>query len=64
MSLVPFLTAFFIHVAATGWFTTGLAPMRNITSAFATSRTGLDTAPELMPSMSAATLDAWHRRVQ
>ena len=53
-----------MKVAATGWFTVGLAPIRKITSALATSRTWFDTAPELMPSISAATLEAWHRRVQ
>ena len=64
MSLVPFLTAFLIQVAATGWLTTGLAPMSSTTSACNTSMTGLDTAPEPMPSSSAATLDAWQSRVQ
>ena len=34
------------------------------TSALATSITGFETAPEPMPSSSATTLDAWHRRVQ
>ena len=53
-----------MNVAATGWFTVGLAPIRKITSALATSRTWLETAPELMPSISAATLEAWHSRVQ
>src|ERR1700677_2878060 len=64
ISFTPALAAFLIQVAPTGWFTVGLAPIRNITSAFATSRTWFDTAPELMPSISAATLDAWHSRVQ
>jgi hypothetical protein len=41
-----------------------LAPISRTTSAFSTSITGLLTAPEPMPSSSAATLDAWHRRVQ
>ena len=61
---MPRLTAFLIHVAATGWFTTGLAPIRRTTSASRTSITGFDTAPEPMPSRSAATLDAWQSRVQ
>jgi hypothetical protein len=56
--------AFFIQVAATGWFTVGLEPMTRISSACSTSRTGLLTAPEPTPSSSAATLEAWHRRVQ
>jgi hypothetical protein len=64
ISFTPALAAFLMKVAATGWFTVGLAPMTKITSALATSRTWFDTAPELMPSISAATLDAWHSRVQ
>jgi hypothetical protein len=63
-SLVPLRTAFLIQVAATGWFTVGLAPMTITTSACITSITGLLTAPEPMPSSSAATLEAWHSRVQ
>ncbi len=61
---MPRLTAFLIHVAATGWLTTGLAPISSTTSAFITSITGFDTAPDPMPSSSAATLDAWQSRVQ
>ncbi len=38
--------------------------MRKITSACMTSITGFDTAPEPMPSSSAATLEAWQSRVQ
>ena len=64
ISLVPLCAAFFIQVAATGWLTVGLAPMTKITSAFITSLTWLDTAPEPTPSSSAATDEAWHRRVQ
>ena len=60
----PAFAAFLMNVAATGWFTVGFAPMTKITSELATSRTWLETAPELMPSISAATLDAWHSRVQ
>jgi len=63
-SFVPRSTAFLIHVAATGWFTVGLAPMRKMRSACATSSTGLLTAPEPMPSSSAATELAWQSRVQ
>ena len=44
--------------------TAGLAPMTMMRSANATSRTGFETAPELMPSSSAATEEAWHSRVQ
>ena len=61
---MPALAAFFIQVAATGWFTVVFEPMTKTTSAFITSRTWFDTAPELIPSISAATLEAWHRRVQ
>ena len=64
ISRVPFFTAFLIQVAATGWFTVGFAPISSTTSACITSITGFDTAAEPMPSSSAATLDAWHSRVQ
>ena len=61
---MPLLAAFFIQVAATGWFTVGFAPIRITTSARLTSITGFDTAPEPMPSSSATTDEAWHSRVQ
>ena len=64
MSLAPLRAAFLSQVAATGWLFVGLAPITKITSANCTSDTWLDTAPEPTPSSSAATLDAWHRRVQ
>ena len=64
ISFAPRFAAFFIQVAATGWFTVGLAPMTKITSACSTSLTWLLTAPEPTPSSSAATLEAWHSRVQ
>ncbi len=64
MSFTPALAAFFIQVAATGWLEVGLAPMRNTTSARSTSFTWFETAPEPTPSRSAATDDAWQRRVQ
>ena len=64
ISFAPRLTAFLIKVAATGWFTVGLAPITTITSASSTAMNGVDTAPEPMPSSSAATEDAWHSRVQ
>ncbi len=60
----PRLAAFFIQVAATGWLAVGLEPMTKISSACSTSLTWLLTAAEPTPSSSAATLDAWHRRVQ
>ena len=52
------------NVAATGWFSVGLAPMTTTTSASATAVNGAVTAPEPMPSRRAATDDAWQRRVQ
>ena len=61
---VPRWAAFFIQVAATGWLLVGLAPMTMMRSECSTSRTGLLTAPEPTPSIKAATLDAWHKRVQ
>ena len=64
ISLVPFFTAFLIQVAATGWLTLGFAPISSTTSAWVTSITGFDTAPEPMPSSSATTDEAWHSRVQ
>ena len=39
MIFVPFFAAFFMNVAATGWFTVGFAPMTIATSASATSST-------------------------
>ena len=53
-----FLIAFFIKVAATGWFCVGLAPIIIATSAFLTSDTGAVTAPEPIVSINAATDDA------
>ena len=65
ISLAPrSLTAFLMKVAATGWFTVGLAPMTMITSASSAAENGAVTAPEFRPSISAATDEAWHRRVQ
>src|SRR5215831_20149465 len=53
-----------MKVAATGWFTAGLAPITQITSASAAAANGADTAPELRPSNRAATEEAWQSRVQ
>ena len=53
-----FFTAFFINVAATGWFCVGLAPITIATSAFFISETGAVTAPEPIVSISAATDEA------
>lgn len=62
--LAPRWAAFFIQVAATGWLAVGLEPMTKISPACSTSLTWLLTAPEPTPSSSAATLEAWHSRVQ
>ena len=62
--VLPALAAFLKKVAATGWFTAGLAPMTMITSELAHSKNGAVTAPELMVSIRAATEDAWHSLVQ
>ena len=64
MIRAPRCAAFFIQVAATGWLAVGLEPITKMRSACSTSLTGLLTAPEPTPSSSAATLEAWHRRVQ
>src|SRR5271168_4647559 len=64
ISLAPRLVAFLMKVAATGWFIVGLAPITHMTSASAAAANGADTAPELRPSNSAATDDAWQSRVQ
>ena len=60
----PRFAAFFIHVAATGWLEVGFEPITKMRSACSTSLTWLLTAAEPTPSSSAATLEAWQRRVQ
>ena len=65
ISLAPrSLTAFLRKVAATGWFTVGLAPMTMMTSASRAAENGAVTAPEFRPSIRAATDEAWQSRVQ
>ena len=64
ISLAPRLAAFLMKVAATGWLTVGLAPITMMTSASIAAANGADTAPELRPSNSAATEEAWQSRVQ
>ena len=64
ISLAPRLAAFLMKVAATGWLTVGLAPITMMTSASTAAANGADTAPELRPSNSAATDEAWQSRVQ
>ena len=64
MSVAPRLAACLKKVAATGWFSVGLAPMTMMTSAFLHSLKVAVTAAEPTPSISAATDEAWHSRVQ
>src|ERR1700682_1648431 len=64
ISLAPRFAAFLMKVAATGWFTVGLAPITMMTSASMAAENGADTGPEYRPSISAATDEAWHSRVQ
>ena len=64
MSLAPRLAACLKKVAATGWFSVGLAPITMMTSEFFTSLNVAETAAEPTPSSNAATDDAWHSRVQ
>ena len=64
MSLAPRLAACLKKVAATGWFSVGLAPMTMMTSEFLHSLKVAVTAAEPTPSSSAATDEAWHSRVQ
>ena len=60
----PLCAAFFIKVAATGWFTAGFAPITIIESAYSTCENDAVTAPEPIFSSNAATEEAWHSRVQ
>ena len=64
ISVAPRLAACLKKVAATGWFSVGLAPITTITSASFAAVNGAVTAPEPMFSSSAATEEAWHSRVQ
>ena len=63
-SLAPRLAACLKKVAATGWFSVGLAPMTMMRSASLAAVKGAVTAPDPMPSSSPATDEAWHSRVQ
>ena len=64
ISLAPRLAAFLMNVAATGWFSAGRAPMTMMQSLSLAAVNGAVTAPEFSPSISAATDEAWHSRVQ
>ena len=61
---VAFFAACLKKVAATGWFSVGLAPMTMMTSESSHAVNGAVTAPEPMPSSSATTDDAWQSPVQ
>ena len=63
-SLAPRLAACLKKVAATGWFSVGLAPITMMRSEFLHSLKVAVTAAEPTPSSSAATDEAWHSRVQ
>src|SRR4029079_15868648 len=66
ISSAPRLAACLKKVAATGWFSVGLAPITKMTSEFLHSLKVADTAPEPTPSISAATprtrADPFHQR--
>ena len=57
-NLEPLFTALFKYVAATGWFSVGLAPITIIQSASDADIKGAETAPELTHSINAATDEA------
>src|ERR1700722_20256793 len=58
ISLAPRLVAFLMKVAATGWFTVGLAPITHMTSASAAAANGADAAALVMSSSRAASGDS------
>ncbi len=64
ISLPPRLANCLKKVAATGWFSVGLAPITIATSAFSISLKVAVTAAEPTFSISAATDEAWQSRVQ
>ncbi len=64
MSSAPRLAACLKKVAATGWFSVGLAPITMMTSEFLHSLKVAVTAAEPIVSISAATEEAWQSRVQ
>src|SRR3954454_3997069 len=64
MSFVPRRRACLKNDEATGWFAVVFVPARIATSALMMLPYVVATAPWPTPSNSAATLEAWHRRVQ
>src|SRR4029079_7464807 len=63
-SFEPRLAACLKKVAATGWFSVGLAPITMISSEFLHSLKVAVTAAEPTPSSSAHPDEAWQKRVQ
>ncbi len=64
MIVVPRRLACLKNDDATGWLEVALLPVMIATSELSTSPYVVETAPDPMPSNSAATLEAWHSRVQ
>ena len=64
ISFVPRRLACLKNEEATGWLAVVFVPARIATPALMMSPYVVETAPEPTPSSSAATLDAWHSRVQ
>ena len=64
MTVVPLRRACLKNVEATGWFAVELLPVTIATPEFLMSPKVVETAPDPIPSNNAATLDAWHSRVQ
>ena len=64
ISFVPRRRACLKNDEATGWLAVVFVPARIATSALMMSPYVVDTAPDPTPSNSAATLEAWHSRVQ
>src|ERR1700740_1578209 len=64
MIVVPFRRACLKKVEATGWFAVELPAMTRATPASLSSPKVVGTAPDPIPSNSAATLEAWQSRVQ
>src|SRR5882724_7890688 len=64
ISLAPFLAAFLMKVAATGWFTVGAPPLAICESVPTAASQRPATAPALRQPPSAAPEEARDRRVQ
>src|ERR687894_1675938 len=64
ITVVPRRRACLKNDEATGWLAVVLLPVTIATSALRMSPYVVETAPEPIPSNSAATLEAWQSRVQ